>query len=223
MALVSCPSCGHRVSTAAPSCPGCGRPGPGALGTVRAGFQQPRTCPGCGRQVTTEKAAFCTRCGSPVAMGTNSAQSMWTQTTGGIAGLSRSHVRIGCAAGIVGAFFMPWIAMGPIGVAGYQLAGAADERSFALLAYAIPVLGILTVLSEPLGPTRRTERDLFQGHYAGAGNWVLPDRRVRLHSQQRRSRTVRFGWRERRTVHASESGSRSRSRKLPRTRGPRLC
>ncbi|MGB9357260.1 MAG: DUF4190 domain-containing protein [Acidimicrobiia bacterium] len=29
MALVSCPDCGHEVSTEAPACPNCGRPWPG--------------------------------------------------------------------------------------------------------------------------------------------------------------------------------------------------
>ncbi|WP_295857504.1 zinc ribbon domain-containing protein [uncultured Xylophilus sp.] len=31
MALISCPECGHRVSTAAPACPSCGYPVAGGV------------------------------------------------------------------------------------------------------------------------------------------------------------------------------------------------
>ncbi len=45
---------------------------------------------------------------------------------------------------------MPWFAMGPVGIAGYQLARVAplSEKVFFLLAYAIPILGVWTAYTE---------------------------------------------------------------------------
>jgi len=81
------------------------------------------------------------------------------QTESGNMGLSRSHLRIGCALAIVVGFFMPWLAIGPVSVAGYQLWRAATgfERAFSFFLYAIPVLGVLTVLTEFSWGTKQSE------------------------------------------------------------------
>jgi hypothetical protein len=86
MALINCGKCGHRVSTTAPKCPGCGTPPcqdvlpiqPGNGRMVAKSPQQSvdqsekptgvfrRTCPNlkCGNLVVRTEARFCGKCGT---------------------------------------------------------------------------------------------------------------------------------------------------------------
>ena len=68
MALVSCKSCGRRVSTAAPRCPGCGGPGPAAFSrsspaVVNGAAKSAARCGRCGSTLFSYAARFCTKCG----------------------------------------------------------------------------------------------------------------------------------------------------------------
>ena len=91
MALINCSKCGHRVSTTAPKCPGCGTPPSqdiapaqaGIVGTIPTNPQQStassetktgdlgRPCPNpkCGNYVVRAEARFCTRCGARLPKG----------------------------------------------------------------------------------------------------------------------------------------------------------
>jgi hypothetical protein len=112
MALVYCTKCGHRVSTTAPRCPGCGEPPPVAR----------------------------------------------KEDVGGLT-LNTTHLRVGGALAVVVGFFMPWFTLGPVSVAGYQIWQAATgwERGLAICLYAIPALGLVTMLSELSSRTNQSE------------------------------------------------------------------
>jgi DNA-directed RNA polymerase subunit RPC12/RpoP len=58
MPLIECPDCGQRVSDAAPSCVGCGRPIAGSVATVRSGSMPAAYTP------SSDPTYRCSKCGS---------------------------------------------------------------------------------------------------------------------------------------------------------------